>query len=150
VPREIGVFRKVAVVSASVSELLNDPRPLNLLPMHQLMFKHRMVVRSHREFLHWLSRPFRAPSAKLRVIAFTDPNALLSYRITPLHIGHPEVDVTNVIVSNDCSYFGVLERPDTAHCGYAWNAAVLGAIANEYDGQNPSRSVADVPHNCGI
>jgi len=96
------------------------------------------------------SRRFRGPSAKLRVIAFTDPNDLLSYRLTPAHIGHPDINVTNVIVSNDWTYFGVLERPDTAHCGYAWNSAVLGAIVNGYDGQFPSRSTVDVPHDCGL
>jgi len=86
----------------------------------------------------------------VRIVAFTDPNDLLSYRLTPKHVGHANVQVTNVIVSNDWTYFGIVERPDIAHCGYAWNPVVLGTIVNGYDGRNVSSSTADVPHKCGL
>ncbi len=103
-------------------------------------------------------KQFRTTTARLaeilpsgvRIVAFTDPNDLLSYRLTPKHVGHTNVQVTNVIVSNDWTYFGIVERPDTAHCGYAWNPVVLGTIVNGYDGRNASSSTPDVPRSCGL
>jgi hypothetical protein len=84
----------------------------------------------------------------VRVVAFTDPNDFFSFRLK--HVAPSNVQISNVIVSNDWTYLGILERPDTAHCGYAWNPAVLGTIVYGYDGQNVSRSTADVPQNCGL
>jgi hypothetical protein len=43
-----------------------------------------------------------------------------------------EFRVINVLVSNDTTYFGYLERPDTAHCGYPWNPHVFGMLARGY------------------
>ena len=61
------------------------------------------------------SRSFtEAPASQLKFVAFSDPNDLLSY---PLVGGKhlPEgISIANVIVSNDTTYFGKLERPDTA------------------------------------
>lgn len=59
----------------------------------------------------------------LQVIAFTDPNDLLSYELRPSLI-----PTTNVIVSNDKTWFGLLERPDVAHQGYLDNDAVWKLI----------------------
>lgn len=86
------------------------------------------------------------PSAPRRIIAFTDPNDLLSYRLTPESAKN--VEVTNVIVSNDNTYFGLLERPDTAHCGYIGNPAVLGTIAKGYQGRIAAIDV-NAPQSCG-
>jgi hypothetical protein len=68
------------------------------------------------------------------VVAFSDPNDLLSYRIVPAHLAEDlrEFRVINVLVSNDATYFGYLERPDTAHCGYPWNPYVFGMLAKGY------------------
>jgi hypothetical protein len=68
------------------------------------------------------------------VVAFSDPNDILSYRIVPERVTkHPkEFRVVNVLVSNDATYFGYIERPDSAHCGYAWNPYVLGLVAKGY------------------
>jgi len=85
----------------------------------------------------------------VRIVAFTDPNDLLSYRLPPEAFSPQNVGVSNVIVSNDDTYFGLIERPDTAHCGYAWNPFVLGTIVHGYDGA--LRSIRnDVPHKCGL
>jgi hypothetical protein len=67
--------------------------------------------------------------SKLSVVAFTDPNDLLSYRLQSSRYASSNVDVTDVLVSNDSTYFGFLERPDTAHTGYRTNAAVASLIA---------------------
>jgi hypothetical protein len=70
----------------------------------------------------------------MTVVAFSDPNDLLSYRIVPGHLSEDlkEFRVVNVIVSNDTTYFDYVERPDTAHCGYSWNPHVFGMMAKGY------------------
>lgn len=63
-----------------------------------------------------------------KVIAFTDPNDLLSFVLAPAkHTANYKV--VDAIVSNDQTYFGVLERPDTAHQGYLNNRSVTRLIA---------------------
>lgn len=72
---------------------------------------------------------------KLTVVAFTDPNDLLSYRLLPAYRrtgkDEPAVGVTfaDVLVSNEQTFFGLLERPDTAHRNYLVNNDVASAIA---------------------
>ena len=75
----------------------------------------------------------------ITLVAFSDPNDLLSYRMIPAHLGGDLGDFRffNIAVSNDTTYFGLVERPDTAHCGYAWNAYVLGMLMHgRHGGQN--------------
>lgn len=74
------------------------------------------------------------PSAPARIagihlVAFTDPNDLLSYRLQSSRYAGPDVSVADVLVSNDPTYLGLLERPDTAHKGYAQNPDVASLIA---------------------
>jgi hypothetical protein len=76
------------------------------------------------------------------VVAFTDPNDLLSYRLLPRGLDLAGAQLVNVIVSNDDTWFGFLERPDTAHCGYAWNRKVIGLIANGY---RPDAPIPEAP-----
>ncbi|MBL6615415.1 MAG: hypothetical protein ISP45_15490 [Reyranella sp.] len=73
-------------------------------------------------------------TAPMTVVAFSDPNDLLTYRIVPGHLAGNLKDfrVVNVIVSNDTTYFDYVERPDTAHCGYTWNPHVFGMMAKGY------------------
>lgn len=72
------------------------------------------------------SRFFSVPT----VVAFSDPNDLLSYALarSPLAAGasYPIIDV---IVSNDVTYFGLFELPNTAHLDYAKTDAVRRLIA---------------------
>lgn len=65
----------------------------------------------------------------MTLVAFTDPNDLLSYRLQASRYAVPGVNVADVLVSNDSTYFGYLERPDNAHRGYRHNAAVASLIA---------------------
>lgn len=80
----------------------------------------------------------------ITVVAFSDPNDLLSYRIVPQHLSEDmkEFRVINVLVSNDTTYFGYVERPDTAHCGYPWNPYVFGMLAKGYRAGKPLASVS--------
>jgi hypothetical protein len=80
----------------------------------------------------------------MTVVAFSDPNDLLSYRVVPGHLAGSlrEFRIVNVIVSNDTTYFNYVERPDKAHCGYSRNPHVLGMIARGYQAE---RSLPSIP-----
>lgn len=65
------------------------------------------------------------------VVAFTDPNDLLSYRLLREGLGL-DARLVNVIVSNTTTYFGYVERPDTAHCGYGHNPYVIGLLMHGF------------------
>src|SRR6185436_16012155 len=79
-------------------------------------------------------------------VAFSDPNDLLSYRIVPAHLSKYDEHfrLINVIVSNDSTYLGFVERPDTAHCGYFWNPHVLAMRAQGYRPGQALPELADV------
>ncbi|MBE0548487.1 MAG: hypothetical protein IH627_12750 [Rubrivivax sp.] len=64
----------------------------------------------------------------LQVVAFTDPNDLLSYALAR-STSEISFDVIDVIVSNESTLFGLFERPDTAHTGYLKNGVVTKLIA---------------------
>jgi hypothetical protein len=66
---------------------------------------------------------------KLAVVAFTDPNDLLSYRLLPSRYKSQNVDVADILVSNQQTYFGVLENPLSAHTTYLDNKDVARFIA---------------------
>jgi hypothetical protein len=82
------------------------------------------------------------------LVAFTDPNDLLSYRLLRRHIPDSDMRLVNVIVSNDWTYFGYVERPDTAHCGYRWNPKVLGVLVHGYDGVFKDAPAPPAADNC--
>jgi hypothetical protein len=65
----------------------------------------------------------------LTLVAFNDPNDLLSYRLLPSRYATEDVAVADVLVSNDKTYIGFVERPDTAHTEYTANKDVATAIA---------------------
>jgi hypothetical protein len=66
------------------------------------------------------------------IVVFTDPNDLLSYRLIPSVLDLSHARLINVIGSNDTTWLGYIEGPDTAHCGYKWNQTVIGLIALGY------------------
>jgi len=65
---------------------------------------------------------------KLSLVAFTDPNDLLSYRLLPTRYVDG-VDVADVLVSNNETLFGLLEMPNDAHLDYRKNPDVTHLIA---------------------
>jgi hypothetical protein len=67
--------------------------------------------------------------ARLAVIAFTDPNDLLSYRLLPARYAAPDVAVADVLVSNARTWLGVIENPVAAHLDYLANPDVANLIA---------------------
>ena len=66
---------------------------------------------------------------RLAVVAFTDPNDLLSYRLLPARYAALDVAVADVLVSNDTSWLGLIENPMTAHLDYLANPDVGTMIA---------------------
>jgi len=69
---------------------------------------------------------------RLAVVAFTDPNDLLSYRLLPARYAAPDVAVADVLVSNDSTWLGLIENPVTAHLDYLANPDVGTMIACGY------------------
>jgi hypothetical protein len=77
--------------------------------------------------------------ARLAVVAFTDPNDLLSYRLLPARYAAPDmrvpdmrvpdVAVADVLVSNARTWLGLMENPVAAHLDYLENAEVGDLIA---------------------
>jgi hypothetical protein len=72
--------------------------------------------------------------APLTVVAFTDPNDLLSYRLVPEAIGTADVRLINVILSNAPTIGGWVERPDVAHMGYGDNPWVMRYLVEGHPG----------------
>lgn len=71
---------------------------------------------------------FKALRSEISLVAFTDPNDLLSYRL--LTSGWPDgVAVSNVLASNAGSFLGfVVENPLPAHTAYNKNARVMELV----------------------
>jgi hypothetical protein len=63
-----------------------------------------------------------------QIVAFTDPNDLLSYILVPSS-NADSYSVIDVVVSNENTFFGFLELPDKAHLGYRTNEVVRRLIA---------------------
>lgn len=84
--------------------------------------------------LHQLLRKRRAPATprsarKLTLVAFSDPNDLLTYTLERERYAPLGVEVVNVLVSNAPTWFGLLERPDHAHAHYLINPDVARMTA---------------------
>lgn len=71
----------------------------------------------------------RAPAARLVLVAFSDPNDLLTYTLQRERYAGPGVEVYNVLVSNAPTWFGLLEHPGKAHRDYLLNPAVARLVA---------------------
>jgi hypothetical protein len=78
------------------------------------------------------SAPRAESVARLAVIAFTDPNDLLSYRLLPARYAASDVAVADVLASNDRTWLGLIENPVPAHLDYLANPDVAGMIACGY------------------
>lgn len=66
---------------------------------------------------------------KLTLVAFSDPNDLLTYTLERERYAPLGVEVVNVLVSNAPTWFGLLERPDHAHGNYLLNPDVARMAA---------------------
>lgn len=81
----------------------------------------------------------------LTIVAFSDPNDLLSFRL-PETLAKPAMTrLVNVTVSNAWTFFGLVERPLLAHCTYMQNPVVVGIITHGYHGGRLSAPAATGP-----
>lgn len=71
----------------------------------------------------------RNNATRLTLVAFSDPNDLLTYTLERERYAGLGVDVVNVLVSNAPTWFGLLERPDHAHTNYLLNPDVARMVA---------------------
>ncbi|MGH8121864.1 MAG: hypothetical protein ACREPT_03745 [Rudaea sp.] len=79
----------------------------------------------------------RQPVDTLKVVAFSDPNDLLSWGIPkwylrPVDESRPAVEFTNVYLQNSPHWLGLIENPAPAHANYfvndeVWRVIVCGA-----------------------
>lgn len=84
----------------------------------------------------------------LTIVAFSDPNDLLSFRL-PSSLSAPErTRLVNVTVSNDWTYFGLLERPLIAHCAYMQNPVVVEIISHGFNGKLPRLRAIEPQGSC--
>lgn len=63
------------------------------------------------------------------IVAFSDPNDLLSWGLHDSAVQVEGAKTIDVWVSNAATWFGALENPLAAHVGYAANPAVARLIA---------------------
>ena len=66
----------------------------------------------------------------LKVAAFSDPNDILSYTLVPVKDRFPGLELADIVVANDWSWFGVAENPLTAHVTYGEKCRVQRVIAH--------------------
>ncbi len=71
----------------------------------------------------------RSSVQRLSLVAFSDPNDLLTYTLERERYAGLGVDVVNVLVSNAPTWLGLLERPDGAHVNYLLNPDVARMVA---------------------
>jgi hypothetical protein len=72
----------------------------------------------------------RLPPVPLHVVAFSDPNDLLSYQLEPNAIPKEDAIISNVVVSNAPTIAWLVENPNYAHTCYFDNSPVAAAIAH--------------------
>jgi hypothetical protein len=101
--------------------------------------------RSLEEFIASATEMRLATAKPLTIVAFLDPNDLLSFRLIPKS---GRARIVNFVVSNDDTYVGYAERPDEAHCNYIRNGYVMHAIVFGYSGGTPQRGAVDEPESC--
>lgn len=103
-------------------QVAGDQQTARLLPQPDALERFLTLRRS---FVRSADKRF----AELTLVALTDPNDVLSYRLLPSRYASPVVHVADVLVSNEPTYLGLLENPITAHTGYLDNPDVALVIA---------------------
>lgn len=77
------------------------------------------------------------PNTPPTIVAFSDPNDLLSYELNTAIVG-TQARLINVAVSNDDTWFWYIENPANAHCGYGTNQKVVNLVTNGDPDKGPT------------
>lgn len=91
---------------------------------------------SVRRFLETITQYRDKARPKPTIVAFFDPNDLLSYELTTKIVGE-DARLINVAVSNDDTWFWYLENPANAHCGYGMNQSVINLVTTGDPNKGP-------------
>lgn len=129
--RLVGIYmaaNQIPLLDQADAAAASASNPVTSLSAHPLL----AIFENARRIEEEQNRGPRLPPQVL--VAFTDPNDLLSYRLIRDDIGISHLRLVDVTVSNDWIYLGYVERPDTAHCGYRENPTVLKLIIHGYQG----------------
>jgi hypothetical protein len=87
----------------------------------------------------WRQRPGPKFIDHLAIVAITDPNDLLSYRLLRSQYNSPDVAIANVLVSNQSTWLGLLEEPYGAHTTYLDNPDVNRLIMSGWNRKDATR-----------
>lgn len=101
---------------STASDAVTPASPAAADSLHRLLQRRQQLAR-------------RGGAAPLLLLAFSDPNDVLSYTLAPRDYADQNVAVINILVSNANTWLGLLERPDVAHTGYLANPDVGRLIA---------------------
>ena len=66
----------------------------------------------------------------IHIVAFSDPNDLLTYQLPKDSLSRDDAIIINIIVSNDATYLWLIESPAAAHENYILTILVADAIAH--------------------
>jgi hypothetical protein len=104
----LALARPAPVQAASTTDASTSPTPA---------LATALSVLSEARVYHQGRHPDEPQTPKLTLVAFTDPNDLLSYRLRQNDpaVSGTDTRVANVITSDDTTYFGQVENPLTAH-----------------------------------
>ena len=75
-------------------------------------------------------RPQEGLATPLKVVAFSDPNDVLSYTLVPASNLPQGLEVADVVLANDWSWLGFFENPYSAHTTYGSKCRVHHVIAD--------------------
>ncbi len=136
-----------ANISAAMASLTSFYMLANQIPLLNFAGQNETLNLSLEEFMASATerRKLGEGAAALTVVAFVDPNDLLSFRLIPKS---GRARVINFVVSNADTYFGYAEMPDRAHCNYVRNGYVMHAIVYGYGGGVPQSGPVDDPEAC--
>ena len=79
----------------------------------------------------------RALARRLPLVAFSDPNDVLTWGLNGSGVKFSDTDIIDVWVSNATSWFGIFADPRAAHVAYAVNPAVAKLIACGWNTPDP-------------
>ncbi len=96
-------------------------------------------------FVDSAARMRDANARQLTMVAFIDPNDILSFRLVPTS---DHARIVNFVVSNTDSIAGYAARPDIAHCNYVRNGYVMHAIVFGYAGGRPKDGGINEKQTC--
>jgi hypothetical protein len=99
------------------------------LPSSENMTIHRMLKLMRRIRKEHYGEPgVPGENDIFTIVAFSDPNDLLSQDLNSNFVSDDATHIINVTVSNADTYFGYLELPNLAHCGYGGNQKVINMV----------------------